>query len=145
MTTFGPRPMLWVLALVGLCLLVAFFLTGREYLWLPVLGGLVLLLTLPGWNRYRLDAEGIHRVGIRGRKDVPWDAVEGVVNRSGTPDRFGEEVITQFVVDPRGRPLLRLDAWVGRRGHLVRLVLATVRARREEAGRTDPVSTGAAR
>ena len=90
----------------------------------------------PGWNWYRLDAEGIHRHGIAGRKVVPWHAVDTVLSRETVHDKTGRRVVTPFVVDARDRALLRLDGWVAHRGHLVRLILATARARQTARRRT---------
>jgi hypothetical protein len=128
---FGPGRRLFGVALFGLGLVVAFFLTGRVAWWLPVLGLLALLLTVPGWNWYRLDADGVHRRGIAGSKHLPWEAIDTVLGHRVTTSKGGDYVLTQFVVDAHDRPLMRLDSWIGDRTRLVRLILATASARRQ--------------
>ena len=140
MRRFGPSPMCYVAFLAGLALVIAFFLTGTRFWGLPAAGILVLLATVPGWNWYDLDAEGIHRWGLKGARFVPWEAVDAVIGRraesyrgpSTTQYSSGSTVLTQFVVDARGRTLLRLDPWIFYRRQMVRLILATVSARRKE-------------
>ena len=132
MRRFGPSPMLYVAFLAGLALVVAFFHTGPRRWELPAAGLFVLLGTVPGWNWYGLDAAGIQRRGLAGAKFVPWVGVDTVLGRRASRPGRATSVVTQFVVDTRNRPLLRLGPWIGRRREMVRLILATVAARRKE-------------
>ena len=137
MRRFGPSPMFFVAALAGMALVVAFFATGKAHLGLLVAGIMVLLGTLPGWNWYGLDAAGIHRRGIKGGKFVPWEGVDGVLGKRVRGSRQVTSMLRQYVVDVRGRPLFVLDPWIFHRRRMVRLILATVAARRKDGALRD--------
>ncbi len=137
MRRFGPSPVFYVAVLAAVGLVLAFFATGTEYVPLLVAGVVVFLATLPGWNWYGLDREGIHRRGIEGSKFVPWEHVDTVLGRRVESVKRPTTVLTQFVVDARNRPLLRLGPWIFHRRRMVRLILATVSARRKEEAPRD--------
>ena len=131
MRRFGPSPMLFVATLAAVGLVGWYFASSREHVELLLFGILVFLGTATGWRWYRVDAEGIHRRDVGGSLLVPWEDVNAVVGRrAGRGDR-PTTVLTQFVVDARGRTLLRLDPWIFHRRQMVRLIQATVSARRK--------------
>ena len=132
---FGPGLLTYLGSLIGVGLVAAFlWARGTEpESWKALLGGIVILAgTLPGWNWYRLDGDGIHRRGLSGAKFVPWTLIDTV--RGRRVERAGRAgvAISQVVLDAQGCPLLRLGPWIHRRREMARLIRTTIAARRRD-------------
>ena len=126
--TFGPGLLLYLVPITAL-------LTGGwlVYGWqrslpaaddafdslLGMVSVLVLIIVPIGtWARYRLDAEGIERQTLNGRRRWPWEAIGGVRGqrfavRSGYRTRW-------VVLDLEGRELFRVSVWTRKRRELAR-------------------------
>lgn len=140
MHRFGPGPLVYVATLVGVGLTLAGAVLlilrpdlGVDCIVFLVMGLTFFLVALGGLVWYRLDADGIHRRGFRGSKFVPWEDVDGVIGRRAGSEKHVATVLTQFVVDADGYTLLRLDPGTCHRRKMVRLIRATIAARRKDA------------